>query len=142
MIGADLAFARLILSLAFGIGIGMIMALIFRREDILHDKKTDALFAGRGSMRRTAAIFLLVLVALLLSGTLKIGLLTNAYGDVTLPVGGTVGLEQTLTHLVPYDPNRGEEGVTVQGAVLIVLLGLIGVASWYGLDRVTEGFNR
>src|SRR3990172_13021841 len=32
-IGADLAFARLILSLAFGIGIGMIMALIFRRSD-------------------------------------------------------------------------------------------------------------
>src|SRR4030067_1176721 len=32
-IGADLAVARLIMSLAFGIGIGMIMALIFRRSD-------------------------------------------------------------------------------------------------------------
>src|SRR4030042_2019583 len=30
-IGADLAFARLFLSLAFGIGIGLIMSLIFRR---------------------------------------------------------------------------------------------------------------
>src|SRR5512139_4142243 len=46
IIGADLAFARLFLSLAFGIGIGMIMALIFRRSDIAHDEKTDALFAG------------------------------------------------------------------------------------------------
>jgi len=32
-IGADLAFARLFLSLTFGIGIGMIMSLIFRKED-------------------------------------------------------------------------------------------------------------
>ncbi len=142
VIGVDLAFARLILSLAFGIGIGMIMALIFRREDILHDKKTDALFAGRGSMRRAATIFLLVLVALLLSGTLKIGLLTNAYAEVTLPIHGTLALEHTLSRLVPYDPNRGEEGVTVQGAILIALLGLIALASWRGLDRITEAFNR
>src|SRR4030065_990437 len=32
-IGPDLAFARLSLSLAFGVGIGLIMALIFRRSD-------------------------------------------------------------------------------------------------------------
>src|SRR5512143_3102982 len=40
VIGADLAFARLLLSLTFGIGIGMIMALIFRHEDFEHDKAT------------------------------------------------------------------------------------------------------
>src|SRR5512136_1656506 len=51
VIGADLAFARLILSLIFGIGIGMIMALIFRRDDQDHDEATNALFAGKGSMR-------------------------------------------------------------------------------------------
>src|SRR5512146_2469220 len=33
VIGADLAIARLALSLAFGIGIGMIMALTFRHAD-------------------------------------------------------------------------------------------------------------
>src|SRR5512137_929158 len=48
VIGADLAFARLILSLTFGIGIGMIMALIFSREDIAHDKESDSMFAGQG----------------------------------------------------------------------------------------------
>jgi uncharacterized membrane protein YraQ (UPF0718 family) len=52
VIGADLAFARLFLSLAFGIGIGMIMALIFRKEDAVHDQATDAMFAGQGAMRR------------------------------------------------------------------------------------------
>src|SRR5512144_1224236 len=67
VIGADLAFARLFLSLTFGIGIGIIMALIFRHEDAEHDKATDAMFAAQGKMRRVALIFLLVLVALLLS---------------------------------------------------------------------------
>src|SRR5512139_3257297 len=47
VIGADLAIARLTLSLAFGIGIGMIMALIFRHEDAEHDEATDTLFAGQ-----------------------------------------------------------------------------------------------
>lgn len=80
LIGPDLAFARLFLSLAFGIGIGLIMALIFRKEDSAHDKASDALFAARGSMRRAALTFLLIWIALLLAGTLKIGLLTNSYG--------------------------------------------------------------
>src|SRR5512137_2616977 len=64
VIGADLAFARLFLSLTFGIGIGLIMALIFRRQDLEHDQQTDALFAGQGRMRRAALVFLLILVAL------------------------------------------------------------------------------
>jgi uncharacterized membrane protein YraQ (UPF0718 family) len=48
VIGLDLALARLFLSLTFGIGIGMIMALIFSRADLAHDKESDALFADRG----------------------------------------------------------------------------------------------
>src|SRR5512139_3853621 len=62
VIGPDLALARFILSLAFGIGIGIIMALIFRHEDVEHDKATDAMFAAQGKMRRVALIFLLVWV--------------------------------------------------------------------------------
>src|SRR5512139_85784 len=88
VIGPDLAFARLFLSLVFGIGIGLIMALIFSRSDLAHDKATDALFAGQSQkgMHRAALAFLLILVALLLSGTLKVGLLTNSYAQVTLPI--------------------------------------------------------
>ncbi len=142
VIGADLAFARLFLSLAFGIGIGMIMALLFRKEDAAHDKATDAMFAAQGSMRRAALIFLLVLVTLLLSGTLKVGLLTNTYATFTLPVSGMDTFQDFLYRLVPFDPNRGEEGVTAQGAILIGLLALIGLASWKGIERIHEGFNR
>jgi uncharacterized membrane protein YraQ (UPF0718 family) len=74
VIGPDLAFARLFLSLAFGIGIGLIMALIFRKDDSAHDKATDQMFATRGSMRRASLAFLLIWIALLLAGTLKVDL--------------------------------------------------------------------
>jgi uncharacterized membrane protein YraQ (UPF0718 family) len=141
-IGPDLAFARLFLSLAFGIGVGLIMAMIFRRADAEHDRQTDDPFAVKGKVRRGVVLFVLVLVALLLSGTLKIGLLTNTYTQVELPIPGADRLEETLFALAPYDTNRGEEGVTVQGLVLIILLGLIAFAAWRGFEHVHDGFNR
>ncbi len=142
IIGMDLAVARFLLSLAFGIGIGMIMALIFRRLDILHDRETDNLFAGKGQVRRATVVFLLLLVALLLSGTLKIGLLTDSYVHFTLPMAGLDRFQDLLNRIVPFDPIRGEEGISVQGVLLIVLLGLIRLFSWKGLGEVDAGFNR
>lgn len=142
VIGADLAFARLFLSLSFGIGIGMIMALIFRRSDIAHDENTDTLFSKRASMQSSALVFLFILIALLLSGTLKIGLLTNAYARVTLPLSGLERFQELLNRIIPFDSSKGQEGVTVQGAILIGLLFLVAVASWRGLENIFEGFNR
>lgn len=142
VIGADLAFARLFLSLAFGIGIGIIMALIFHREDAEHDKATDNMFAAQGRMRHVALIFLLVLVTLLLSGTLKIGLLTDTYATLTVPISGMDTFQDFLYNLIPYDAARGEEGVTAQGAILIGLLVLIGITSWKGMENIFDGFNR
>jgi len=141
ILGVDLAFARLVLSLVFGIGIGMIMAFIFSREDIAHDKDTDVLFAGQGRMRRPALIFLLLLVALLLSGTLKLAVLTDTYAKVTLSFPGMDRLQDALFRLVPFDASKGEEGVTAQGAILIGLLVLIGLSSKKGLENILEGFN-
>lgn len=141
VIGVDLALARLFLSLAFGIGIGLIMALIFRRADTTHDQTTDAIFAGQPTLKRAALLFLLILVALLLSGTLKISPFTASYGHVTMPIAGLDRFQGFLGRLVPFDPARGEEGVTAQGVLLIFMLGLIGIASWKGLETVFDGFN-
>ena len=142
LIGADLAFARLFLSLIFGISIGMIMALIFRRSDMTHDENTDTLFAGKAVLRRAVLGFLFILVALLLSGTLKIGLLTNAYARVTLPLSGLERFQGVLNRIIPFDSSKGQEGVTVQGAILIGLLLLAAFVSWRGLGKISGGFNR
>jgi uncharacterized protein len=141
IIGADLAFARLSLSLAFGIGIGIIMALIFRHDDLEHDNATDAMFDAQGKMRRVALVFLLILVSLLLSGTLKVDVLTNTYATLTVPVDGMDRFQDFLYNLIPYDAARGEEGVTAQGAILIGLLVLIGFASWKGMENIFDGFS-
>ena len=141
VIGMDLAIARLLLSLAFGIGVGIIMALTFRKEDAEHDKATDAMFAGQAAMRRAAVIFMLVLVALLVAGTFQIDLLKHTYAQIELPISGADTSQTFLHQLVPFDPTRGEEGVTAQGALLISMLALIGLASWKGIEHIHEGFN-
>jgi uncharacterized membrane protein YraQ (UPF0718 family) len=143
IIGADLAAARLILSLIFGIGIGLIMALIFRADDAEHERAVDSLFAGQGAkgMGRGALLFLLVLLALLLAGTLKLGVLTGTYVHFDLPLSDAAAWQSTLDRLVPYDASKGEEGVSVQGVVLIVLLVAIGGSAWRGLENIQDGAN-
>jgi uncharacterized membrane protein YraQ (UPF0718 family) len=141
VIGMDLAIARLVLSIAFGIGVGVIMALIFRKADVEHDKVTDAMFAGQAAMRRGALVFLLVLVALLITGTFQIDLLKQTYLSVEVPLSGVDRFQDWLFELVPFDASRGEEGVTTQGAVLIGMLVLIGLTSWKGIENIFEGFN-
>jgi len=141
VIGMDLAIARLVLSIAFGIGVGLIMALTFRKADAAHDEATDAMFAGQAAMRRTALIFLLVLVALLVAGTFQIDLLKQVYFQVELPIQGIDRFQDWLFQLVPFDTAKGEEGVTAQGALLIGMLVLIGLASWRGIETIFEGFN-
>lgn len=141
VIGMDLAIARLVLSIAFGIGVGIIMALIFYKEDLAHDRATDAMFAGQASMRRGTVIFLLLLVALLIVGTFQIDLLKQTYFSLEVPISGMDHLQDRLYQLVPFDPDRGEEGVTAQGAILIGMLVLIGLASWKGFENIFEGFT-
>jgi uncharacterized membrane protein YraQ (UPF0718 family) len=85
---------------------------------------------------------LLSLLAVLLAGTLKLWPLTATLGSVTLPLPWAQGWQAALTQWVPFDAARGEEGVSVQGALLIGLLALIGAAAWKGLEDIVEGANR
>jgi len=141
-IGGDFALARVVLSLSFGIGIGMIMAFVFAKDDLAHVREDDTTFAGRAGISRLVVVFLLLLVALLISGTLKVGLFTSSYAQLRLAISGVESFQQGLFRLVPFDAAKGEEGVSVQGVLLIGLLALIGLSAWRGLGKVDEGYNR
>jgi len=144
IIGPDLAIARFLLSLIFGIGIGLIMALLFRADDVAHDQATDSAFgaAGAQGMGRAALVFLLTWVALLLAGTLKLGVLTGSWFQFELPLSAAETWQAGLDQLVPFDAGKGEEGVSVQGVLLIGLLLAIGASAWRGIENIQSGANR
>jgi uncharacterized membrane protein YraQ (UPF0718 family) len=141
-IGLDIAVARIILSAVFGIGIGLIMAFVYRRDDQAHNQATNSgAFATRASIKRASLVFLLLLLASLIVGTLAVDIFRDTYGQFTLPLGDTAQWQATLDWLVPYDASQGQEGVSVQGVLLIGLLALIATTAWFGLNTIDEGFN-
>lgn len=141
-IGMDVAVARIVLSAVFGIGIGLIMAFIYRRDDQTHNQQTAGAFSAKASVKPAVVVFLLLLLAVLIVGTLGIGLFTNTYAEFNLPMSAAGGWQAALDRIVPYDASQGQEGVSVQGVVLILLLLMIGVSAFLGLNQIDEGFNR
>jgi len=119
------------------------MALIFHADDKAHDHATDTLFAAQGAIvvHRSVLVFLFVWVALLLLGTLKIGILTGAHVQFDLPFPGAGAWQAVLDGLVPHDAGKGEEGVSVQGVALIGLLAAIGFTAWRGLENIYDGIT-
>ena len=140
-LGADFAIARILLALSFGIGIGMIMAVLFRTSEVarLADSQT---FAGGEGVSRKALLFLGTLVALLIAGTLKLDFLKAVVFSTALPWPGAAGVQQLLDGWVPVNAATGAEGLSLQGALLIALLAIIGATAWQGLGKVDAGFNR
>jgi uncharacterized protein len=155
-IGMDIALARVVLSIIFGVGIGLLMAWFFRKSDAEHDQATnqqDAFAQGAVVPARTWAFFALLL-GILIAGTLQVGVLTNNYltfelrsgavlagGGASAPAHWAYRVQTWLDSLVPPNAALGIEGVSVQGVLLIGLLATIGVTAWKGLDHVDEGFN-
>jgi len=142
VLGPEFAVARVLLCLVFGMGIGLCMAALFAQDDAQHDARTDAMFAGQERIGRPALGLLLSLVGLLLAGTVKLWPLTATIAGVELPWQSAVDAQALLNHWVPFDASRGEEGVSVQGVLLILLLGAIGLAAWRGLEGILDGANR
>jgi hypothetical protein len=142
VLGAEFAFARLLLCLVFGIGIGLLMATLYAREDLQHDRQTDQLFAQKAAIGSSAAGLLAALVALLVAGTLKVTLLSDVNFTLRIPLPFAEAWQSTLQRWVPFDPAQGEEGVSVHGSLLIVLLLLLGGTAWKGMEDITEGANR
>jgi uncharacterized membrane protein YraQ (UPF0718 family) len=140
VIGVDLALARLFLSLAFGIGIGMIMALIFRKEDAAHDKATDALFAGQNARAcARCAAFLLILASAAVGRHAQDRDLHQLLYPGWYSTSGVSTFRGSLTGWCRMIV-RGQ-GVGT-GLVLILLLAGIGLAAWKGFENIHEGFNR
>jgi uncharacterized protein len=142
ILGPEFAFARFVLCLLFGVGIGLLMALLFWRDDASRDAQTDALFAGQAAIGPAAVGVLLSLVALLIAGTLKLWPLTTTLATVQLPLPGAEAWQARLLQWVPFDAAKGEEGVSFQGSALIGLLVLIGATAWKGMENIVEGANR
>lgn len=143
-IGLDLALARLVLSIVFGIGIGLIMALIYRRDDRKRDQESGApsAFSARAKVNRATWLFLGLLFGVLIVGTLQVGLLKRSYAHLVLPVSRASEVQARLNRIVPSDNAIGKEGVSIQGLFLVLLMVPIGISGWYGLNGIDEGFNR
>ena len=133
-IGMDIAIARIVLSIVFGIGIGLIMAGLFRKEETDRAAKMadSGLFDHQVSLKPAVWIVFLLLVAILLVGTLKVNLLTTTWISLHLPVEIPDSLSTLLAGL----------NLTAQGALLILMLILTAPAAYLGLENVLIRFNR
>jgi hypothetical protein len=156
-IGMDIALARVVLSIIFGVGIGLLMAWFFREDDAAHDAATNRrdAFARRAQVPVRTWAFFALLLAVLLAGTLQVGLLTDSYATFTLGDGRVLAageaeastahwshrLQTWLNAAIPPDPDLGIEGVSVHGLGLIGLLIAIGGTAWKGLTTVDEGYT-
>jgi uncharacterized membrane protein YraQ (UPF0718 family) len=140
-IGMDIALARIVLSIVFGIGIGLLMAWFFRKDDEARAAGGGKAFAQDAKIPARTWAFFALLLAVLIAGTLQVGLLTNSYATFMLPGTWAGEFQAWLDGVVPPNAALGIEGVSVHGVLLIGLLILIGVAAWMGLNKVDEGFN-
>ncbi|UCH59743.1 MAG: permease [Anaerolineales bacterium] len=132
-IGLDIALARILLSILFGIGIGLIMARLFRAEEDrrAHNLESVGLFEQQMTVNPGIWILFLLLLAVLIVGTLQLGWLTRIWSSVNLPV---VFPSQTMEFLNKWS-------LTPQGAALIILLIIIMPTAYLGLENVLEKFN-
>ncbi len=133
-IGMDIALARVILSILFGIGIGLVMAWLFRVEEVRRGEllAERGLFEGSARVKPAVWIVFLLLVGVLIVGTLQIDALTENWFVFSLPLSLPAGLLAGLERL----------NLSLQGAVLIALLVLIAPVAYLGLENVLERFNR
>jgi uncharacterized membrane protein YraQ (UPF0718 family) len=133
-IGLDIALARIVLSIVFGIGIGMLMSWFFRREEKVREQEMaqNGMFDAMVKVKPAVWALFLLLFAVLIVGTLQVDLLTNTWINLDLPFD----LPESI--LAALDGAN----LNLQGALLIGLLMLIAPVAYLGLEHVLERFNR
>jgi hypothetical protein len=127
-IGMDIAIARIVLSAVFGIAIGLIMAAVFKDSQVAPD---SGLFDQKAQVKPAVWAFFGLLLAVLIVGTLQVDVLTRTWFSVTLPVDVPTGLQSALEGM----------HLSFQGALLILMLMVIALAAWRGLESVLERTN-
>jgi uncharacterized membrane protein YraQ (UPF0718 family) len=133
-IGMDIALARVFLSILFGIGIGMIMAWVFRAEEARRaaEMADSGLFDQKAAIKPAVWQAFLLLVAVLIVGTLQVPLLTGTWFSLHLPVEPPSALVASLSGF----------NLTPHGALLILMLLILAPVAYLGLENVLERFNR
>jgi uncharacterized membrane protein YraQ (UPF0718 family) len=93
-IGLDIAVARVVLSITFGIGIGLLMAWFFRAEEAARAAEANrgGLFDQTATVKPAVWLVFGLLIAILLVGTLQVKWLTGTWATVTLPLDMPAGL--------------------------------------------------
>lgn len=134
LIGFDIALARLVLSILFGILIGLLMAWAFRKEEARRSQELaqNGVFDQTARVRPVIWLLFGLLFAMLIAGTLQVDLLTADFATLALPLDANSGLMNALAAL----------GLTPQGAVLILMLLVIAGLAWKGFERIHAGFSR
>lgn len=127
-IGMDIALARILLSIIFGIGIGLIMAALFKDTENVPD---EGMFAAQAKVKGAVWAFFGLMVAMLVAGTLQAELLTNTYLNINLP----------LNLPAAWSSGLATAHLNLQGAALIFLLILLGVLAVKGFENVLERFS-
>ncbi len=142
-LGMDIALARIILSMIFGILIGLLMAWFFKADDAAHAEAAakSGLFESKTTIPARTVVFFLLLLGTLLAGTLQIGFLREPFFRMQIPGSWAADLQNQLNRLVPPNPDFGVEGVTVHGLLLIGLLFLIALAALKGFKAIDRGLN-
>jgi hypothetical protein len=132
-IGFDIAASRLILSILFGIVIGLIMAWIFRKEESERAAGlvADGVFDQIATIKPAIWLLFILLFAVLIVGTLQIDLFTGVFASIALPFNPEGPVSSFLTSI----------NLTFQGALLIFMLVIIGFIAWKGFEKVFDGFN-
>lgn len=133
-IGFDIAIARLVLSIIFGILIGLLMARIFRKEEAARyqENAENGLFEAKVKVKPAVWLIFLLLLAVLIVGTLQVGLLTNVYAELAISLSIPAAWMNLLSNL----------NLSLQGVGLILMLFAIALAAWKGFEKIFDGFNR
>lgn len=132
-IGFDIALARLVLSIGFGILIGLVMAWVYRREEAqrAQEMEDNGVFDQTARVRPVVWGLLALLALVLVAGTLQVDLLTKPFAEIDLSFVANSGLVSGLAAV----------GLSLQGAALIFMLLLIGLLAWKGFEKIYDRFT-